>query len=130
MSEDLNLPGSGDEKIEEIRELHDGVSDGLVPLSPLDLSRIDSTDDLVRAMSQTAFAGRTLGEAADVLEAMVRDPDCYVVCTLSGAMTVAKMGLGLCDMIEQGWVQAVVSTGAPLSMRATDTYARPSAPGP
>jgi deoxyhypusine synthase len=43
---------------------------------------------------------------------MVRDPDCFTVVTLSGAMTVAKMGLVLCDMIDSGWVQAVVSTGA------------------
>ncbi len=112
MSHDINMPRDSGKPIEEIRELHDGVSDGLEPLSPLDLSTIHSTDDLVRAMSQTAFAGRNLGEAADVLEAMVRDPDCYVVCTLSGAMTVAKMGLVLCDMIEQGWIDAIVSTGA------------------
>ncbi len=112
MADDLNLPGDDEKKIEEIRELHDGVSDGLEPLAPLDLSQVASTDDLVRAMAHTAFAGRSLGEAADVLEAMVRDPDCYVVCTLSGAMTVAKMGLVLCDMIEQGWVDAIVSTGA------------------
>ena len=32
--------------------------------------------------------------------------------TLSGAMTIAKLGLVLCDMIDRGWVQAVVSTGA------------------
>ena len=43
---------------------------------------------------------------------MVRDPDCLVVCTLSGAMTIAKMGLVLCEMIDRGWIQAVVSTGA------------------
>jgi deoxyhypusine synthase len=102
----------GGGRIGEIRDLHDGVSDGLEPLTPLDLSAIESVDDLVRAMSKTAFAGRTLGEAADVLEAMVRDPDCHVVCTLSGAMTVAKMGLVLCDMIDDGWIQTIVSTGA------------------
>ena len=96
----------------DARELHDGVGDGLVPLVPLDLATISSADDLVRAMSRTAFAGRSLGEAADVLEAMVRDPECMVVCTLSGAMTIAKMGLVLCDMIEQGWIHAIVSTGA------------------
>jgi deoxyhypusine synthase len=94
------------------RHLHDGVSDGLEPLRALDLSKVSSADDLVRAMGSTAFAGRSLGEAADVLEAMLRDPDCLVVATLSGAMTIAKMGLVLCDMIDQGWVQAVVSTGA------------------
>ena len=108
----LDLGGSADQPIKEIRELHDGVSDGLIPLMPLDLGAVASTDDLLRAMSRTAFAGRTLGEAADILEEMVRDPDCFVVCTLSGAMTVAKMGLVLCDMIDHGWVQAIVSTGA------------------
>jgi deoxyhypusine synthase len=92
--------------------LGDGVSDGLVPLKALDLSKCRTPDDLVRGLASTAFGGRAVGEAADVLEAMVRDPDCFVVCTLSGAMTVAKMGLVLCDMIDQGWVQAVVSTGA------------------
>jgi deoxyhypusine synthase len=92
--------------------LADGVSDGLVPLQSLDLSKVTTVDDLVRGMSSTAFAGRSLGEAADVLEVMVRDPDCFVAVTLSGAMTVAKMGLVLCDMIDAGWVQAVVSTGA------------------
>lgn len=90
----------------------DGFVDGLEPLRSLDLDQCKSVDDLVRQMGNTAFTGRALGEAADVYEAMVRDPDCYVVATLSGAMTVAKMGLLLCRMIDQGMVQAVVSTGA------------------
>jgi deoxyhypusine synthase len=63
-------------------------------------------------MSQTAFGGRNLGEAADVLEAMVRDDDCFKVVTVSGAMTIAKQGLVLCEMIDRGWVDAIVSTGA------------------
>ena len=109
--QDLNLPSS-DKPIKEIRKLHDGISDGLQPLTPLDLGRVENADDLLRAMAGTAFAGRSLGEAADVLEAMVKDESCYVVCTLSGAMTVAKMGLVLCDMIDQGWIDAIVSTGA------------------
>ena len=105
-------PGHTHAPAPQVRDLHDGVSDGLVPLQPLDLSKISTADELLRAMSSTAFGGRALGEAAEILEAMVRDEDCFVVCTLSGAMTVAKMGLVLCDMIDQGWVQAVVSTGA------------------
>ncbi|MDA1193667.1 MAG: deoxyhypusine synthase family protein [Planctomycetota bacterium] len=96
----------------ERRELHDGLSDGLTALEPLDLGSVGNADQLLRAMSRTAFAGRALGEAADVLEAMVSDKDCMVVCTLSGAMTIAKMGLVLCDMIEDGWIDAIVSTGA------------------
>ena len=89
-----------------------GHEDGLDPLSPLDPGETDSVDALVRAMSKTAFGGRRLGEAADVLEAMLRDTECFRVVTISGAMTIAKQGLLLCEMIDRGWVQAVVTTGA------------------
>lgn len=89
-----------------------GFDDGLEPLVPLDVGRLDSVDALVAAMAKTAFGGRRLGEAADALEAMVRDPSCFRVVTISGAMTIAKQGLVLCEMIDRGWVQAVVATGA------------------
>lgn len=101
------MPGARDES-----QYGKGHEDGLVPLTPLDPVAADSVDALVRAMSQTAFGGRRLGEAADVLEAMVTDDSCYRVVTISGAMTIAKQGLVLCEMIERGWVHAVVSTGA------------------
>jgi deoxyhypusine synthase len=63
-------------------------------------------------MSKTAFTGRQVGEAADVLEAMARDKDCFVVMTLAGAMTVAKQGLIISELIDRGIVNAIVSTGA------------------
>ena len=94
------------------RKLHDPVEDKLVPVYPLDLSKIRTIDDLVRAMADTAFTGRQLGEGADVLEAMARDKDCFVVMTLAGAMTVAKQGLVITDLIDHGIVNAIVSTGA------------------
>ena len=93
-------------------DLRDGFSDQLQPTVPLDLASVESFSDLVEAMSRTAFGGRNLGEAADVLHDMVADPDCFVVGTFSGAMTVAKMGLVLADMIEHRMLDAVVSTGA------------------
>jgi deoxyhypusine synthase len=94
------------------RKLHDPIEDRLIPLEPLDLSRVHSIDDLVRAMAKTAFTGRQVGEAADVLEAMARDQDCFVVMTLAGAMTVAKQGLIIAELIDRGIVNAIVSTGA------------------
>jgi deoxyhypusine synthase len=89
-----------------------GHEDGLVALTPLDAASAGSVDALVRAMSRTAFGGRRLGEAADVLEAMIRDEACFRVLTVSGAMTIAKQGLLICEMIDRGWVQALVCTGA------------------
>src|ERR1700694_1522020 len=94
------------------RVLHDPVKDKLRPMFPLDLSKCRTVDELVRAMGDTAFTGRQIGDAADVLEQMARDKDCFVVMTLSGALTVGKMGLVFCDLIESGVVKAIVSTGA------------------
>jgi len=96
----------------DARELHDGREDGLVALESLDLDQVTSFASLLRAMSKTAFSGRALGEALDVTVAMVKDTDCKVVLTLSGAMTIAKMGKVISKMIDTGMVQAVVSTGA------------------
>jgi len=64
-------------------------------------------------MGNTAFTGRQIGDAAEIVEMMARDKIVFVVMTLSGALTVAKMGLVFCDLIESGVVNAIVSTGAP-----------------
>lgn len=103
------------EKIRDARKptkFGDGHSDNLEPLQSLDLSKVKSVNDLVTGMKHTAFAGRNVGEAADVLEEMVKDKSCYKVLTLSGAMTIAKMGLVICDMIDHGLVDCIISTGA------------------
>lgn len=94
------------------RKLHNPIEDRLIPLEPLDLQKVSSIDSLVRAMAKTAFTGRQLGEAADVLEAMALDEDAFVVMTLAGAMTVAKQGLIITELIDRGIVNAIVSTGA------------------
>ncbi len=100
------------EHMRKVGKFHDGVSDGLEPLAPLDLSRYRSVSELVDGMSKCSFGARSVGEAAKVLEAMVRDKTCFKVLTLSGAMTPAKMGLVVCDMIDLGMADAVISTGA------------------
>ncbi|MBT8407159.1 MAG: deoxyhypusine synthase family protein [Deltaproteobacteria bacterium] len=90
----------------------DGLDDQLEPLESLDVKSAEDFDLLLRQMSKTAFSGRSLGEAAAVLTEMVSDSDCTVVGTFSGAMTVAKMGLILSDMIDWGWLDMIISTGA------------------
>ena len=107
MSDDHN---AGD--VRPAHSLADGWSDQLEPLDPLDITAANTFSDMLSRMSRTAFGGRNLGEAADVLHAMAADEDCFVVLTLSGAMTIAKMGLLITEMIDQRMVNAVVSTGA------------------
>lgn len=93
-------------------QLSDGWSHAFKPLDPIDVTKTSTAAELLAAMSKTAFSGRSLGEAADVLYEMVADDKCMVVMTLSGAMTIAKQGLLITEMIDRGMVQAVVSTGA------------------
>lgn len=103
------------------RTLHDGRQDGLMPLESLNLQGISSFSGLVRAMSKTAFGGRQLGMALDVFLEMARDQDCAVVMTLSGAMTVAKQGSIICEMIDRGLIQAIVATGALMAHGLTES---------
>ncbi|HEX9143026.1 MAG TPA: deoxyhypusine synthase family protein [Candidatus Binatia bacterium] len=53
-----------------------------------------------------------VSRGAMALQTMVGDKSCFRFLTVSGAMTVAKMDLIICDMIELGMVHAISSTGA------------------
>lgn len=103
------------------RILHDGSSDGLAALESLDLSKVNSFADLLQLMGKTAFTGRRLSGAYDVLLSMARDKDCKVVLTITGAMTVAKQGRIVCDLIDKGIVNAVVATGALIAHGLTES---------
>ncbi len=94
------------------KHYHSGFDDGLKPRVSVDLSKAKDTDDILKQMANSAFGARRFGQATDVAYNMFSDPDAFVVLTLSGAMTPAGMGLLICDMIDRGYVQAIVSTGA------------------
>lgn len=53
-----------------------------------------------------------VAKGAQALLAMVGDKGCLRFLTITGAMTVAKMDLVICDMIETGLIHAISSTGA------------------
>ncbi len=103
------------------RSLHDGRHDGLTPLESLDVTRAETFADLVRAMGKTAFSGRQLGESLEISLEMARDDGCRTVLTVSGAMTVAKQGRIICEMIDRGIVHAVIATGALIAHGLTES---------
>ncbi len=49
------------------------------------------------------------------LAKMATDKDCTVIMTMSGAMTIAKMGLVLCDMIDKKIIKSLTTTGAAMA---------------
>lgn len=72
------------------------------------ISAVRLIDDLSH---YNGLAGE-VAHAAETLDRMIRDPEYTVFLTMSGAMTVAKMGLVVCDLIDRGMVQAISSTGS------------------
>jgi deoxyhypusine synthase len=66
----------------------------------------------VDKLSQYGGVAQEISNGANTLLSMIEDPDCTVFMTLSGAMTIAKMGLIICDMIDWEMVQGICSTGA------------------
>jgi deoxyhypusine synthase len=89
--------------------------ENLRALEPVDLSKIHSFRDLLEAMGKTAFSARQLGSAYDILYEAFSSPNTMVVMTLSGAMTIAKQTYVICDLIERGCVDILISTGALLT---------------
>jgi deoxyhypusine synthase len=71
-----------------------------------------STVSWVRSLGRYGGLAAQVARGAKALEAMVADKNCVRFLTISGAMTVGKMDLIICDMIELGMIQAISSTGA------------------
>lgn len=71
-----------------------------------------SIRSFIPGLARYGGLARQVARGARALEAMVNDKDCLRFLTVSGAMTVGKMDLIICDMIEQGLVQAISCTGA------------------
>lgn len=84
----------------------------LAPLSPIDIENSADLAQLLDSMTSGSFGARQVGRAWTVLKDIVEDRDCSVVMTVSGAMTVAKLGSIFGALISRGIVSAIVTTGA------------------
>lgn len=67
---------------------------------------------LLDQMAKTGFQGRKLGEACATWRSMIDDPSCTIFLGLSGAMIPAGMQECLITLVENRYVDGIVSTGA------------------
>jgi deoxyhypusine synthase len=67
---------------------------------------------LVSELASYDGVAAQVSRGAQALRKMIGDNDCFRFLTISGAMTVGKMDLVICDMIESGMIHAISSTGA------------------
>ncbi len=83
------------------------------PVNQLDLSRATSIRALVDAWSRTSIQSRSVSECAHVYENMISDEDRPTIFLgLSGALIAGGLRKVIRDLVEAGFVDVIVSTGA------------------
>src|SRR3972149_2100382 len=71
-----------------------------------------SARSLIANLAGYGGLAEQVARGAKALGSMISDKNCCRFLTVSGAMTVGKMDLIICDMIESGMIHAISSTGA------------------
>jgi deoxyhypusine synthase len=74
-----------------------------------------SVSELLVEMSNTAYQGRKLGEAVEVWEAMLKEKDLAIIMGFSGSMSTAGQWKIINWLIENRYIDVLVSTGANIS---------------
>ena len=87
-----------------------------MPVTQLHVSNRMTVNELVEAMGKAgAYNGGSLARAADIWEQMLRDEKTTKFFGLAGAMVPAGMGGIVSDLIQEGHIDVLVSTGANLT---------------
>jgi deoxyhypusine synthase len=71
-----------------------------------------SVGQLLSDLAPYGGVASQVSRGANALAKMVGDKQCLRFLTITGAMTIGKMDLVICDMIETGMIHAISSTGA------------------
>ena len=79
-----------------------------------------SVSQLLKEMSRTAYQGRRLGEAVEIWEKMLNDPDLTIIMGLAGSMSTAGQWTIINWLIENRFIDVLVSTGANVSEDIVD----------
>jgi deoxyhypusine synthase len=80
-------------------------------INPPNISPNMNCSELVNFFGQTGYNARRLAEAAEILRVMINS-GATVCLTLAGAMTPIGLGKAIARMIESGFIDWIVSTGA------------------
>ncbi|WP_435145775.1 deoxyhypusine synthase [Halobaculum sp. P14] len=90
------------------------------PLGHADVTGGMTVAELVDQYGHAGIGAESVHEAADVLAEMLADDDCTVFLSLAGAMVPTGMRRIVADLIRDGHVDALVTTGANLTHDAIE----------
>lgn len=84
-----------------------------IPVNQLDLDKVSNVGDLIRAWSRTSIQSRSIAECVKVYENMILDKDRpTIMLGLSGALIAGGLRKVIRDLVNAGFVDVIVSTGA------------------
>lgn len=87
----------------------------LKPIKPLKITKGMKASDIVAGMKEIGFNAKYLGEAADILEKAIKDEKCKLFFGMAGALVPGGMKEVVIDMLEKGFIDIFVTTGANLT---------------
>jgi deoxyhypusine synthase len=97
-------------------------------IEPITLWKDMKVKDLMEIFAGMGFNARRLAEAAEIYRRMIRE-GVNICLTLAGAMTPIGMGGVLITLLEKGWVDWIISTGANLYHDLHRAYGFPMSQG-
>src|SRR3989338_9154175 len=90
--------------------------ENLKPVTHVKINANMSVNELIKQMdSSGVLGGGRLAKAVNICESMIKDKDCKVFLGLAGPLVPGGMRQIIIDLIESGWVDVVVTTGATLT---------------
>ena len=105
------------------RKLMTGHEYGLEKVSFPPFDKIKSFSDLAQGMAKTTAGARDIGEAVEVVKAMVADKSCFRVLTLSGNATPFNSLIS--ELVDRKIVNCIVSTGSVITHSFSFERGRP-----
>jgi len=89
-------------------------------LEPIKVAKQKPISQLLTEMGKTAYQGRKLGEAVDVWENMIKSKDTVIAMGFAGSMSTAGQWTIINWLMENRFIDVLVSTGANVSEDIVD----------
>ena len=89
-------------------------------LEPIRVTKQKPISQLLKEMGKTAYQGRKLGEAVDVWENMINSKDTVIAMGFAGSMSTAGQWTIINWLMENRFIDVLVSTGANVSEDIVD----------
>ena len=90
--------------------------DKMKPVNSIKINGSMSVSQLMKQMGKSGVLGAgRIAKATDICEAMIKDEQCKVFLGLAGPLVPGGMRDIIIDMVENKWVDVLVTTGATLT---------------